>query len=206
MVAPSKKTSFKWTKREEVLHEIHGKSGIVSVIGADIGLGAHMIKCLSDAGKTVYGFTQKKDFKFSLKPIFVCEVAGLDFPPHPILSDWLIVCTDPCIGFEEYTARIRNLCRHLYAKKYSGNLLFFSSTEICQPGENGVSEESTVAPRTEKGLNLATAENILNVMLYKPGNEVLPHILRLGDTEIDEACAKAITMMNLDFCPDMAII
>ena len=52
----------------------------------------------------------------------------------------------------------------------------------------------------------ATAENILSVMLYKPGNEVLPHILRLGDTEIGEACAKAITMMDLDFCPDMAII
>ena len=206
MVAPSKKTPFKQTKWEDVLHEIPKKSGIVSVIGADTNLGAHMIKCLSDAGKTVYGFTQKKDFKFSLKPIFVCEAAGLDFPPHPILSDWLVVCIDPGIGFEEYTARIRNLCRHLYAKKYSGNLLFFSSTEICQPGENGVSEESPVAPRTERGLNLATAENILNVMLYKPGNEVLPHILRLGDTEIDKACAKAITMMNLDFCPDMAII
>ena len=204
MVAPSKRTSFKWTKREEVLHEIHGKSGIVSVIGADTGLGEHMIKYLSDEGKTVFGFTHKKDFKFSLKPIFVCEAAGLGFPPHPILSDWLIVC--PCIVFEEYTARIRNLCRHLYAKKYSGNLLFFSSTEICQPGENWVSEESPVAPRTEKGLNLATAESILNVMLYKPGNEVFPHIIRLTDTGIDKACAKVIEMMSLNFCPAMAII
>ena len=175
------------------------------MIGADTNLGAHMIKCLSDAGKTVYGFTQKKDFKFSLKPFFVRE-AGLDFPPHPILSDWLVVCIDPGIGFEEYTARIHNLCRHLDTNKYSGNLLFFSSAEIGQPGENGVSEESPVAPRTEKGLNLATAENILNVMLYKPGNEVLPHILRLGDTEIDEACAKAIALMGLVFCPDMAVI
>ena len=206
MVAPSKKTPFKQTKCEEVLHVIPGKTGIVSVIGADTCFGARMVKHLSDAGKTVYGFPQGKDFKFSLKPIATHEASGLEFPPHPILSDWLVVCIDPGIGFEEYTARIRNLCRHLYAKKYSGNLLFFSSAEICQPGENGVSEESPVAPRTEKGLNLATAECILNVMLYRPGNEVLPHILRLGDTEIDEACAKAITMMNLDFCPDMVVI
>lgn len=80
-------------------------------------------------------------------------------------------------------------------------------TEICQPGEDGViTDKSLVAPRTEKGLNLATAENILNVMLYKPGNEVLLHILRLGDTEIDEACTKAIAMMGLEYCPDMAVV
>lgn len=206
MVAPSKKASFKQSKWEEVLHEIPGKSGIISVIGADTDLGTHMVKHLSEVGKTVYGFPQGKDFKFSLKPIVAHEANGLEFPSHPILSDWLVVCIDPCVGFEEYTARIRNLCRHLYTKKYSGDLLFFSSTEICQSGENGVSEESPVAPRTEKGLNLATAENILNVMLYKPGNEVLPHILRLGDAEIDEACAKAIAMMGLSFCPDVAVI
>lgn len=206
MVAPSKKTSFKQTKQEEVLHEIPSKSGIISVIGADTCLGTHMVKHLSEAGKTVYGFSQRKDFKFSLKPFSVYEVPGLGFPPHPILSDWLVVCIDPTIGFEEYTARIRNLCSHLFIKKYSGNLLFFSSTEICQPGEDGITEESLVAPRTEIGLCLATAENILSVMLYKDGNEVLPHVLRLGNTEIDEACIKAIELMSMDFCPDIAVI
>ena len=203
MVAPSKKSSFKWTKREEVLHEIHGKSGIVSVIGADIGLGAHMIKYLSDEGKTVYGFTHKKDFKFSLKPILEHETGKTDYPPHPILSDWLVLCIDPRMGFEKYTSRIRSLCNYLYRKKYRGDLLFFSSAEICQSGEDGFL--TTVAPRTEKDLNLATAENILNVMLYKPGNEVLPHVMRLGESEIDEACAKAVEMMGLEFCPDMAV-
>lgn len=43
-------------------------------------------------------------------------------------------------------------------------------------------------------------------MLYKDGNEVLPHVLRLGNTEIDEACKKAIELMNMDFCPDLAVI
>ncbi len=204
MVAPSQKTSFKRMEREEVLHEIPNKSGIISVIGADTCLGAHMFKHLSDIGKTVYGFSQKNDFKFSLKPIFVHETPDLGFPPHPILSDWLVVCMDPTISFENYTNRIRNLCKHLFVKKYSGDLLFFSSVEICQPGEDGIT--SMVAPRTEKGLNLATAENILNVMLYKVGNEVLPHIMRVGDTGIDETCEKAIKMMSLHFCPDIAVI
>lgn len=204
MVAPSKKTSIRRTEWEEVLHVIPAKSGIISVIGADTRLGAHMIKHLSEVGKTVYGFSQEKDFKFSLKPIFIHEVPNLGFPPHPILSDWLVVCIDPTIGFEAYTLKIRNLCKHLFAKKYSGDLLFFSSTEICQPGEDGI--PPTVAPRTEKDLNLATAENILNVLLYKPGNEVLPHIIRLGDSKVDEACTKAVEMMGLDFCPDIAVI
>ena len=100
MVAPSKKTSFKHTERKEVLHEIPSKSGIISVIGADTCLGEHMLKQLCEAGKTVYGFSQRKDFKFSLKPFSVYEVPGLGFPPHPILSDWLVVCIDPTI--DEY--------------------------------------------------------------------------------------------------------
>lgn len=204
MVAPSKKTSIGRTEWEEVLHVIPAKSGIISVIGADTCLGAHMVKHLSEAGKTVYGFSQEKDFKFSLKPISIHEVPSSGFPPHPILSDWLVICIDPTIEFEDYTSKIRNLCKHLFAKKYSGDLLFFSSIEICQPGEDGFL--SSVAPRTEKDLNLATAENILNVMLYKPGNEVLPHIIRLGDSKIDEACAKAVEMMGLEFCPDIAVI
>ena len=203
MVTTAKKITRDKAGREVLYFDVPEKTGIVSVIGSDTDLGVNMVKHLSDAGKTVYGFTQEKDFKFSLKPISIHEVPSSGFPPHPILSDWLVVCIDPTIEFEDYTSKIRNLCKHLFAKKYSGDLLFFSSTEICQPGEDGFL--SSVAPRTEKDLNLATAENILNVMLYKPGNEVLPHVMRLGDSEIDEACAKAVEMMGLDFCPDMAV-
>lgn len=204
MVTTAKQISRDKFGREVLYFDVPEKTGIVSVIGADSCLGVHMVKQLSEAGKTVYGFTQEKDFKFSLKPISEHEVTGLDYPPHPILSDWLVVCVDPRIEFEKYTSKIRNLCSYLYRKKYRGDLLFFSSTEICQSGEDGFL--TTVAPRTEKDLNLATAENILNVMLYKPGNEVLPHVMRLGESEIDEACAKAVEMMGLDFCPDMAVI
>ena len=193
MVTAAKQISRDKIGREVLYFDVPEKTGIVSVIGADTCLGAHMVKQLNEAGKTVYGFTQEKDFKFALKPISEHEVTVLDYPPHPILSDWLVVCIDPRIEFEKYTSKIRNLCSYLYRKKYRGDLLFFSSTEICQPGEDGILP--TVAPRTEKDLNLATAENILNVMLYKPGNEVLPHIIRLGDSEIDEACAKAVKMM-----------
>lgn len=204
MVTTAKQISRDKFGREVLYFDVPEKTGIVSVIGADTGLGAHMVKHLNEAGKTVYGFSQEKDFKFSLKPILEHEATGLDYPPHPILSDWLVICIDPRIEFEKYTSKIRNLCNYLYRKKYRGDLLFFSSVEICQPGEDGFL--TTVAPRTEKDLNLATAENILNVMLYKPGNEVLPHVMRLGDSEIDEACAKVIKMMGLDFCPDIAAI
>lgn len=206
MVTTAKQISRDKSGREVLYFDVPKKTGIVSVIGADTCLGVHMVKQLSEAGKTVYGFTQEKDFKFSLKPISEHEVTGLDYPPHPILSDWLVVCIDPRIEFEKYTSKIRNLCSYLYRKKYRGDLLFISSTEICQPGEDGTTEKSLVAPRTEVGLCLATAENILNVMLYKDGNEVLPHVLRLDNTGIDVACRKAIELMNMEFCPDIAVI
>ena len=206
MVTTAKQISQDKAGREVLYFDVPEKTGIVSVIGADTDLGANMVKHLSDAGKTVYGFTQEKDFKFSLKPILEHETGKTDYPPHPILSDWLVLCIDPRMGFEKYTSRIRSLCNYLYRKKYRGDILLFSSTEICQPREDGITEKSLVAPRTEVGLCFATAENILNVMLYKDGNEVLPHILRLSSDRMDDACRKAIELMNMDLCPDIAVI
>ena len=206
MVTTAKQNSQDKTGREMLYFDVPEKTGIVSVIGADTTLGTNMVKHLIDAGKTVYGFTQEKDFKFSLRPISEHETGKTDYPPHPILSDWLVLCFDPRMGFEKYTSRIRNLCNYLYRKKYRGNILLFSSTEICQPDEDGITEKTLVAPRTEVGLCLATAENVLNVMLYKDGNEVLPHILRLDNTGLDDACGKAIELMNMEFCPDIAVI
>ena len=206
MVTTAKQNSQDKAGREMLYFDVPEKTGIVSVIGADTTLGTNMVKHLIDAGKTVYGFTQEKDFKFSLRPISVHEMGKTDYPPHPILSDWLVLCIDPRMSFEKYTSRIRNLCNYLYSKKYRGDILLFSSTEICQPDEDGITEKSLVAPRTEVGLCLATAENVLNVMLYKDGNEVLPHVLRLDNTGIDDACEKAIELMDLEFCPDIAVI
>ena len=206
MVATAKQTTRDKVGREVLFFNVPEKTGIVSVIGVETSLGANMVKYLSNAGKTVYGFTQEKDFKFSMKPISEQGILREDYPPHPILSDWLVLCIDPRMDFEKYTSRIRNLCNYLYRKKYRGDILFFSSTEICQPGKDGITENSIVAPRTETGLCLATAENILNVMLYKDGNEVLPHVLRLGNTGIDDACKKAIELMDMEFCPDVAVV
>ena len=206
MVTTAKQHSQDKAGRELLYFDVPEKTGIVSVIGADTALGTNMVKHLIDAGKTVYGFSQEKDFKFSLRPISEHETGKTDYPPHPILSDWLILCIDPQMGFEKYTSRIRNLCNYLFKKKYRGDILLFSSTEICQPGPDGITEESLVAPRTEVGLCFATAENILNVMLYKNGNEVLPHVLRLDNTGLDDACGKAIELMNMEFCPDIAVI
>ena len=206
MVTTAKQNSQDKAGREMLYFDVPEKTGIVSVIGADTDLGTSMVKHLSDAGKTVYGFSQGKDFKFSLRPISEHEMGKTDYPPHPILSDWLVLCIDPRMGFEKYTSRIRNLCNYLYRKKYRGDILLFSSTEICQPDEDGITEKSLVAPRTEVGLCLATAENVLNVMLYKDGNEVLPHILRLDNTGLDDACGKATELMNMEFCPDIAVI
>ena len=206
MVTTAKQNSQDKAGREVLYFNVPEKTGIVSVIGADTDLGANMVKHLSDSGKTVYGFSQEKDFKFSLRPISEHEMGKTDYPPHPILSDWLVLCIEPQMGFEKYTSRIRNLCNYLYRKKYRGDILLFSSTEICQPDEDGITDNSLVAPRTEVGLCLATAENILNVMLYKDGNEVLPHILQLDNTGIDDACGKAIELMDLEFIPDIAVI
>ena len=206
MVTTAKQISHDKHGREVLFFDVPEKTGIVSVIGADTDLGANMVKHLSDVGKTVYGFTQEKDFKFSLKPILEHKTGKTDYPPHPILSDWLVLCIDPRMGFEKYTSRIRNLSNYLFRKKYRGDILLFSSTEICQPDEEGMTEKSLVAPRTEAGLCLATAENILNVMLYKDGNEVLPHILRLSTDRMDDACRKAVELMNMEFCPDIVQI
>ena len=243
MVTTAKQISRDKVGRKVLYFDVPEKTGIVSVIGADTILGAQMVKHLCEAGKTVYGFSQEKDFKFSLKPISEHEAPGLDYPPHPILSDWLVVCLDPQIGFEKYTTRIRNLCNYLYHKKHRGNLLFFSSVEIRtttrphMPTRNATSisarpsstvtvsesaTESIVSPHNETSRCLATAEQILNAMLYRPGNEVFPHILRLAEakrpatfgTEQDSempniatTCSKALDLMNkYNCCPDVAVI
>ena len=130
MVTTAKQISRDKTGHKVLYFDVPEKTGIVSVIGADTVLGAQMVKHLCEAGKTVYGFSQEKDFKFSLKPISEHEAPGLDYPPHPILSDWLVVCLDPQMGFEKYTSRIRSLCNYLFRKKHRGDLLFFSSNEI----------------------------------------------------------------------------
>lgn len=117
MVTMAKQISRDKLGRKVLYFDVPEKTGIVSVIGADTVLGAQMVKHLCEAGKTVYGFSQEKDFKFSLKPISEHEAPGLDYPPHPILSDWLVVCIDPQMGFEKYTSRIRSLCNYLFRKK-----------------------------------------------------------------------------------------
>lgn len=243
MVTTAKQISRDKTGHKVLYFDVPEKTGIVSVIGADTILGAQMVKHLCEAGKTVYGFTQEKDFKFSLKPISEHEATGLDYPPHPILSDWLVVCVNPQMGFEKYTSRIRNLCNYLYRKKHRGDLLFFSSTEIRtttrshMPSGNAISTsnhqssaakvtesaaESVVSAHSETSRCLATAEQILNTMLYRPGNEVFPHILRLAEAErpavpetghdpdmpnLTTTCSKAIKLINkYNCCPDVAVI
>ena len=244
MVTTAKQISRDKVGRKVLYFDVPEKTGIVSVIGADTVLGAQMVKHLCEAGKTVYGFSQEKDFKFSLKPISEHEAPGLDYPPHPILSDWLVVCVDPQMGFEKYTSRIRNLCNYLYRKKHRGDLLFFSSTEVRtstrshMPSGNTIgtsappssattvkesATESITSPRNETSRCLATAEQILNTMLYRPGNEVFPHILRLTKAErptiqagalhdsdmpiIAATCSKALELMSkYNCCPDVAVI
>jgi len=100
--------------REVLCFYVLEKTGIVSVIGADTDLGLRMVKHLSEAGKAVYGFTQEQNFRFLLKPISEHEATGLDYPPHPILSDWHVLCIDPQVGFEKYTSRIRHLNNYLF--------------------------------------------------------------------------------------------
>ena len=243
MVTTAKQISRDKTGHKVLYFDVPEKTGIVSVIGADTILGAQMVKHLCEAGKTVYGFSQEKDFKFSLKPISEHEASGLDYPPHPILSDWLVVCLDPQMGFEKYTSRIRNLCNYLYRKKHRGDLLFFSSNEIRtsprphMPAGNAIctsnrqfsaakvtesATESIVSPHNDTALSLATAEQILNTMLYRPGNEVFPHVLRLTKAKrpatagrghdldipnIATTCSKAIELMSkYNCCPDVAVI
>ena len=69
MVTAAKQINRNKAGREVLYFDVPEKTGIVSVIGADTALGTRMVKHLCKAGKTVYGFTQEKDFKFSLKPI-----------------------------------------------------------------------------------------------------------------------------------------
>lgn len=80
MVSTAKQITSNKTGREVSFFDVPEKTGIVSVIGADTALGANMVKHLIDAGKTVYGFTQEKVFKFSLKPMIEYEATGLDYP------------------------------------------------------------------------------------------------------------------------------
>ena len=184
MVTISKKAASKQIKRKAKTFAVPETTNIVSVIGSDTYLGAHMVKHLSAYAKTVYGFSQEKDFNFSAKPIAEHGGTGLAFPPHPILSDWLFVCIEPRIGFQKYTSRIWKLYEYLSKQRFHGELCLFSSLEICR--DELISTESPIDPCSEEAVCLATAENILRMMQYQVGNEVFPHIIRVGDVYGDE--------------------
>lgn len=184
MVTTSKKLDLKRTGSKAKTFVVPENTNIVSVIGADTYLGAHMIKHLSAYAKTVYGFPQEKDFKFSAKPITEHRENRLAFPPHPILSDWLFVCIDPRIGFQKYTSRIWKLYEYLSKQSFHGELCLFSSLEVCR--DELISTESPIDPCSEEVVCLATAENILRMMQYQVGNDVSPHIIRVGDVYGDE--------------------
>lgn len=184
MVAFPKKT------RENLYCENPINSGITSVIGADTYIGAHMVKHLRETGKNVYCFSQKDDFKKTLNNYYVFEGKNPPKPSSPLLSDWIIVCIDPVISFESYSAKIRNLCKYLYANKFAGQLVFFSSIDICETDGEPIDEESYVCPCTESDLCLATAEHIINVERYKGRNNYYPYVLRIGDVYGDEIGIK----------------
>ena len=184
MVTISKQAASKKVKHKAKTFVVPENTNIVSIIGADTYFGTHMVKHLSEYGKTVYGFSQEKDFKFLAKPITEHKGAELAFPPHPILSEWLFICVDPRIGFQKYTSRIWKLCEYLSSHIFHGELCLFSSLEVCR--DKLITKESPIDPCSEEAVCLATAENILRMMQYQIGNEVYPHIIRVGDVYGDE--------------------
>ncbi len=170
----------------EELIEITGPAHICTIIGADTFLGSHLVRHLVENGRTVYGYAQNEKFDLDAEPSVIRGEGNASFPAAPELSDWMLICLDPRVGFDKYIRSVRQICRHLLAKKYYGGICFLSSADICFSGQEPISESSPVLPRTERDLCIATAENLLNVMLYHTGNEALPYIMRLGSIYGDE--------------------
>lgn len=146
--------------------KISEKTNIVSVIGADTYLGAHMVEHLYRRGKNVLGFMDSDEFDFSQEQVFQKEKEKLPYPAAAIISESIYLCYDANIGFEKYTAKIRNFCDSCLKNEFMGNVCFFSSGTAYLSGIEEITEEGVIAPQTERDLALVTGENILNVMLY----------------------------------------
>lgn len=167
------------------------KTSIYTVVGADTYLGAHMLKHLQETGQTVIGVAQNEMFDCSVEPISAVEWDNIPADMPTVDSEWIVICIDPDMGFEKYTAKIKKLLNDLAAHDFVGDICFFSSAAVCM-AETGepISEKNAVYPRNEQGLALATGENMLTVFACGGKGYAVPHIMRIGVPYGDEIGVK----------------
>lgn len=116
MVTISKKAASKQIKRKAKTFAVPETTNIVSVIGSDTYLGAHMVKHLSAYAKTVYGFSQEKDFIFSAKPIAEHGGTGLAFPPPRFFQIGCLSALNPVLVFRSTHPESGN-CMNIFPNK-----------------------------------------------------------------------------------------
>jgi nucleoside-diphosphate-sugar epimerase len=145
-----------------------------------------MMKHLCKRYQFVYGFSQDEEFCLDQKKISVDEWNKLPDDIPTIEADWLIICIDPRIGFEKYTAKIKKICDNLTAQEFIGDICFFSSASICLFDHDSLSETTTIYPRTEIDLSLASGENLMTFLSCSENGYAVPHIMRIGVPYGDE--------------------
>lgn len=166
--------------QQEII-ELPEVTKIVSVIGADTFWGKHLVRHLSARDKVILGFFQTTEFAFNAVPDFIDGAEKVPYCPAPIISDYIIICLDPNVGFLEYVKKIEHFCNQCITEDFIGKIGYISRGDICIPRYNEpIEEDSVVAPRTQSDLALATSENILNLLLYSDTCYALPVIMRVG--------------------------
>ncbi len=153
---------------------------LFTVVGADTYLGAHLLEHLEQTGNFVYGISQAEDFCLDYQDISTAEyhaATGLT----EVNADWLIICVDPSIGYEQYVAKLKQISDVLIEKDFCGDICFISSASICLSEEHeALSEEVRLYPRTEIDLALTAGENLMNYIACNPNCYAIPHIMRIG--------------------------
>lgn len=166
-------------------------TSIYTVVGADTYLGAHMLKHLQETGQIVMGVAQNEMFDYSAELISAADWDKIPADIPTVDSEWIVICIEPDMGFEKYTAKVKKILNNLAVHDFVGDICFFSSAAICmaEAGEP-ISERNAVYARNEQDLALATGENMLTVLACGGGGYAVPHIMRIGVPYGDEIGVK----------------
>lgn len=150
----------------KIYYTVPPYKGITTIIGSDTYLGAHMSMYLKESGQKVFDFNQDKELSFD-------NIEAKS-------SDWIVVCLDPSIGFEQYIMKVKTLCDYLTQNEYSGKICYLSSASICQSSSQPITENSTVTPRSENDAMFILGETLFTVLMNKIDSKIVSHIVRIG--------------------------
>ena len=167
--------------------EIPDRCNNVFIVGADTYLGTHFAKYWLEENRNVYGCGTAKVLSEDLKQVHYSQsdFASWDFADKSF--DWFMICLTPAMNTISYLTALKSFCDYIDQNQLSPHVCFPSSFMICESkSHKSISEECILDPHSEYEMNLAMAEQYLNMRSCHLETNLLPYVVRLGEVYGDE--------------------